>query len=168
MSDVNKDPRQAIETLREVIKDIKVAMFVTETADGALRSRPMVTQGTQFDGDLWFFTDVGSAKVFEIESDRHVNISYADPSHDKYVSVSGLASLVNDRAKIRELWNPLAKAWFPGGADDPQLTLIRVQPTAAEYWDHTSGTLVSIAGFLKAAATGKRLREPGKHEKVSM
>lgn len=168
MTDSNHAHQQAIETLREVIKGVKVAMLVTETSDGSLRSRPMVTQGTEFDGELWFFTDVGSAKVFEIESERHVNISYADPSHDKYVSVSGLASLLNDRAKIRELWNPLAKAWFPGGPDDPQLTLIRVRPTAAEYWDRTSGTLVSIAGFFKAAATGKRLQEPGKHEKVSM
>lgn len=168
MSDSKKDHQQAIETLREVIKGIKVAMLVTETTDGSLRSRPMVTQGTEFDGELWFFTDVGSAKVFEIESDRHVNICYADPGHDKYVSVSGLASLLNDRKKIRELWNPLAKAWFPGGADDPELTLIRVRPTAAEYWDNSSGRLVGIAGFLKAAATGEQVKEPGKHEKISM
>lgn len=168
MNDSNQDHQQAIATLREVIKDINVAMLVTETADGSLRSRPMVTQKTDAGGELWFFSDVDSAKVFEIESERHVNVTYADPSHDKFVSVSGVASLLNDRAKMRELWNPAAKAWFPGGADDPRLTLIRVRPTAAEYWDTPSGRLINIAGWVKAVTSGERLDKPGKHEKVSM
>lgn len=168
MNDTNKQHQQALDELREVIKDVKVAMLVTETADGSLRSRPMATQQTEFDGDLWFFTDLDSAKVFEIESERHVNVSYADPSHDKYASVSGLASLFNDRSKIRELWNAHAKAWFPGGPDDANVALIRVRPTAAEYWDTPSGTLIDIAGFVKAVTSGERLDKPGKHEKVSM
>lgn len=168
MSDTDKEHQQAVEKLRELIKGIDVAMLVTETADGSLRSRPMVTQQSDFDGELWFFTDLDSAKVFEIESERHVNVSYADPSSDRYVSVSGLASLFNDRAKIRELWNPIAKAWFPEGPDGPNLALIRVHPTAAEFWDTPSGTLINIAGFVKSVTTGKRLDKPGKHEKVSM
>lgn len=160
--------QQHLEKFRELIKDIDVAMLVTEAPDGALRSRPMVTQATDFDGELWFFTDQNSAKVLEIQADRHVNVSYADPSAQKYVSVSGTAQLVNDREKIHQLWNPFAKAWFPEGPDDPRLTLIRVQPQTVEYWDSASGLAVSLVGMAKAAVTGKRLEHPGEHQKVSL
>lgn len=160
--------QQHLDKFRELIKDIDVAMLVTETADGSLRSRPMVTQATDVDGDLWFFTDQNAAKVLEIQADRHVNVSYAEPRDQKYISVSGTAHLVNDREKIKQVWNPFAKAWFPEGPEDPRLTLIRVQPKIVEYWDSASGMAVNIAGMLKAVTTGKRLNNPGEHEKLSL
>ncbi|WP_164101927.1 pyridoxamine 5'-phosphate oxidase family protein [Candidatus Laterigemmans baculatus] len=160
--------KEHLDKFRELIKDIDTAMLVTETADGSLRSRPMVTQATEFDGELWFFTDQNSAKVLEIQADRHVCVSYADPRSHKFVSVSGIAELSQDRGKIKELWNPFAKAWFPQGPDDPRLALLRVRPTMAEYWDSSSGLAVTIAGMVKAATTGERLKEPGEHEKLSL
>jgi len=160
--------QQHLDKFRELIKDIDVAMLVTETGDGSLRSRPMVTQATDFDGELWFFTDHHSAKVLEIQADRHVNVSYADPRSQKYISVSGIAELSTDRHKIKELWNPFAKAWFPDGPDDPRLALLRVRPTTAEYWDSASGLAVTIAGMVKAATTGERLKNAGEHEKLSL
>src|SRR5579864_1232595 len=112
-----------IEKLAELIKDIRVAMLTTAEPDGSLRSRPMATQNTPFDGTLWFFTEINSGKVGEIEGERHVNVSYADPNAQKYVSVSGLASVVQDRAKAAELWSPVLKAWFPLGLEDPSMAL---------------------------------------------
>lgn len=161
-------PHKQLEKFRELIKDIDVAMLVTETSDGSLRSRPMVTQASDFDGDLWFFTDQNSAKVLEIQADRRVNISYADPRSQKFISVSGVAELSTDREKIKELWNPFAKAWFPAGPDDPRLALLRVHPTMAEYWDSASGWTVTVAGMVKAVTTGKSPTELGEHEKLSL
>src|SRR5256885_9709801 len=99
-----------IEKLHELIKDVRFAMFTTAAKNGTLRSRPMATQRTKFDGTLWFFTDEDSAKVHEIGRDRHVNVSYADPDSNTYVSVSGMARLVKDREKVKELWSPLVRA----------------------------------------------------------
>ena len=161
-------PEQRLEKFRELIKDIDVAMLVTETEDGCLRSRPMVTQATDFDGDLWFFTDQQSAKVFEIQGARHVNVSYADPRSQKFISVSGTAELSHDRQKIKELWNPFAKVWFPEGPDDARLALLRVRPTVAEYWDSASGMAVTIAGMVKAVTTGESPKNVGDHEKLSL
>jgi general stress protein 26 len=144
-------------------------MLTTVEADGCLRSRPMATQDTAFDGTLWFFTRVDTAKVHEIERDRHVNLSFANPSDEVYVSVSGTARVVRDQAKAKELWNPLYKAWFPQGVDDPELSLLRVEVEKAEYWDSPSSAVVQLIGFAKAIATGKTYAEEGTdHEKITI
>jgi general stress protein 26 len=162
------EPRgEHIRRLAKLIDGIEIAMLTTVDRDGSLRSRPMATQKTEFDGDLWFFTHAGAPKVEETRADEHVNLSYASPSDNRYVSVSGTATLVRDRAKAEELWQPALKAWFPGGLDDPRLGLLRVHVEKAEYWDAPSGMLVQVAGFVKAAVTGQPSR-PGENEKLTL
>ena len=156
-----------VKKLARLIKGIEVAMMTTEDDDGTLRSRPMQTQQAEFDGTLWFFTQASSHKVDEINRGEHqVNLSYADPDGNRYVSVSGVATLVRDRAKIEELWSPALKAWFPDGKDDPDAALLRVDVSKAEYWDAPSSTLVKLVGFTKAVLTGKEY-QPGENEKLN-
>jgi general stress protein 26 len=158
-----------VEKIRGLIKGIRVAMLTTVDEDGALRSRPMATQQTEFDGDLWFFTGASSPKVGEIDKDRQVNVSYAAPDDNTYVSLSGTARLVRDKAKAEELWNPFLKAWFPKGLEDPELALLRVEVEKAEYWDSPSGKMVQLAGFVKAIVTGHRYEAgKGEHDKVDL
>ncbi|MBA4186303.1 MAG: pyridoxamine 5'-phosphate oxidase family protein, partial [Acidobacteria bacterium] len=127
-----EDKRQeSIKKVNDLIKDVQVAMLTTIDW-GVLRSRPMQTQEAEFDGDLWFFTSTDTHKTDEIEKDRRVNVSYAAPDSNTYVSVSGTAALVNDKEKIEELWNPILKAWFPKGLDDPTLILLKVSVEQAE------------------------------------
>ena len=156
-----------IKKLADLIKDVKIAMLTTMEADGSLRSRPMATQHTAFDGTLWFFTHEHSPKVDEVSREHRVNVSYADAGSVKYVSVSGTATLVTDRAKIKELWSPILKAWFPKGQDDPEVALLRIAVDKAEYWDTPGSTVVKLVGFVKAIATGKTY-EPGEHEKLNL
>lgn len=151
----------------EMIKDIRVAQLTTVEEDGSLRSRPMATQDVDFDGTLWFFTQIQSPKVGELRAQDHVNVSYANTDKDRFVSLSGRASVVRDRAKIEELWRPVLKAWFPEGKDDPQIALIRVDVDHAEYWDSPSSTMVKIVGFMKAVATGETYA-PGENKRVDM
>lgn len=162
----NKTRAEAIEKLNELINDIDFAMLTTVDTDGVLRSRPMSTQKAEFDGTLWFFTNDATHKVDEIERDNRVNVSYAKPEDNVYVSVSGAASISKDRQKMEELWNPILKAWFPKGLDDPHICLLRVDVEQAEYWDSPSSTLVQIVGFVKAMVTGKRA-DGGENEKVT-
>ena len=157
----------AIRTLGDLIRDIKVAMLTTVASDGMLRSRPMVTQQVVFDGDLWFFTRADSAKADEVRRDEGVNLSYADPDAQHFVSVSGTARLVRDRRKAEELWHPLLRAWFPQGLDDPDLALLKVVVVKAESWDAPSSTMVHIVGFVRALATG-RPYEPGEHDTMTL
>lgn len=162
----DQDHNESIKKLHDLIKDIKFAMLTTVEEDGCLRSRPMATQEFEFDGDLWFFTSANAPKVHEVQHDQHVNVSYAQPDKQKYVSVSGTAQLVRDRQKIEELWNPLFKAWFPQGLDEPDLALLKVSVTKAEYWDSPSSQVVRLLGFAKAVVTGKPISNPGDNEKI--
>jgi general stress protein 26 len=141
-----------------LIKDIRITMMTTVAADGSLDSRPMATQKTdEFDGTVWFLTRHESGKVDEIEQDAHVTLAYADPSDSIYVSAKGRASVSSDRAKIHELWNPMYKAWFPQGEDDPQITVLRVDITEAQYWEASSSKLIMGAKYLAAAVTGGKV-----------
>jgi general stress protein 26 len=136
--------------LAAVLSDLRVAMLTTVEADGSLRSRPMVIQESPFDGSLWFLTDVETAKVYEIEHERHVNLSSAHPDDQKYVSLSGTASIVRDPAKVKELWTPAHQAWFPRGVGDPKIALLRVAVTKAEYWNSQQNEVVQLTGFTRA------------------
>jgi general stress protein 26 len=157
-----------VEKLAKLIRGIKFAMLTTAMPDGTLRSRPMATQQAPFDGSLWFFTYFHSGKVDEIEHDQHVNVSYADPSGNRYVSVSGRAAIVRDRQKAGELWSELHRAWFPQGLDDPNLALLRVDVHDAEYWDGPSSRMVQLAGFVKAMVTGKPATDLTENRKLHL
>ena len=163
---MNNTRQESIKKLNDLIEDVEIAMLTT-IDKGVLRSRPMATQQTEFDGDLWFFTSAETHKTEEIQKDNRVNVSYALPSDNTYVSVSGKAEIVRDRAKIEELWNPIYKAWFPKGLDDPNLILLKVEVEQAEYWDSPSSTFVQLYGFLKALATGERA-DGGENKKLDL
>ncbi|MFL6227451.1 MAG: pyridoxamine 5'-phosphate oxidase family protein [Pyrinomonadaceae bacterium] len=171
MPDENKtelnDREGSIKKLAEMIREIDFAMLTTAEGDGSLRSRPMSTQRREFDGDLWFFTRESAPKVGEIEREQQVNVSYAKPEDQRYVSVSGRATVVRERAKIEELWSPELKAWFPEGLEDPDIALLRVAVERAEYWDSPSSAVMHAVGFAKALATGQTY-EPGENEKIDL
>ena len=158
--------RDSIEKIRQLTEGIDFCMLTTIDA-GQLRSRPMSTQQTEFDGDIWFFTSDDTHKVDEIAKDDRVCAAYAKPSDDTYVSISGRAEIVRDRAKMEELWSPILKAWFPQGLDDPHLCLLKVTAEQAEYWDSPSGKLVQLFGFVKALATGQEA-DWGENKKVDL
>ncbi|MEO5968568.1 MAG: pyridoxamine 5'-phosphate oxidase family protein [Bdellovibrionia bacterium] len=158
-----------IKRLGKLIKDIKVAMLTSVDEKGRMHSRPMATQQIDFDGNLWFFTGENSQKVAELQRLQQVQISYAEPKDQRYLSVTGTAELVHDRKMAERLWNVFYKAWFPEGLDDPNLTLIKVNVEMAEYWESLSSPAVHLIGFTKAILTGKPYKGEGsEHGKVKL
>ena len=152
----------------ELITGIRFAMLTTVDSDGTLRSRPMALQeDAPFDGDIWFFTDENSGKVFEIDRDHHVNVAFSDPAHNRYVSASGLATLSTDKAKIHAKWKPALKAWFPDGPDSEGIALLKIKVSGIEYWDAPNNAMVHLFGVVKATLTGKR-PDPGEHDTITL
>jgi general stress protein 26 len=149
----------------EMIKDIEVAMLVTQDDESRLRGRPMRAVNREFDGVLWFFAPAGSPVSDEAAGDARVLLAYSDPRGQNYVSVSGTAEVVKDAAKQKQMWSEPLRVWFPGGPEDPKVSLIRVNCEGAEYWDSPSSTLVHAYGYIKAVTTGKP-PHPGANDKV--
>ncbi len=155
--------------LRELAKEIEIAMLTTVDSDGTLRSRPMSTNGAvEFDGDIWFFTYGSSHKVNEIDHEPRVNVAFADPRSQTYISISGTAELVRDKAKIKELFKPELKAWFPKGTDEPDIALLKVSAHKAEYWDAPSGFVAHAVGLIQSQLTGKPPSDMGDHAKIAL
>jgi general stress protein 26 len=145
MTDNDDGMTPAQRELWEKLDKVRPTMMTTVDEDGSLRSRPMWTQGDTFDGTLWFFSADDAPKAEELARNPQVGLSYAAPDKDLYVSVSGRARIVHDRAKIEELWNPFAEAWFPEGTDDPHLALLAVEVDHAQYWEDKKPKILQLA-----------------------
>lgn len=157
---------EKMEKVRDMVEGIRIAMMTTADEHGNLVSRPMAALQFDEEGNVWFLTNRTSPKVGQIEhNEQRVNVSFASVSDADYVSISGTANEINDRAKIDELWNPQAKAWFPKGKDDPELTLLRVHTQMAEYWNSNDSTMVRLFQQASAVVTGS-VPEMGENEKV--
>lgn len=158
----------SLEKLREMVKDIDFCMLTTIDEQGDPHSRPMSSNGDiDPNGDLWFFTNASSHKVIEVTRTPKVNVSFADPEDQRYVSVTGVAQLVRDKKKIEELWRPEFKMWFPKGKDDPEVALLRISLEKGEYWDSPSSTIGFALSFVSSLLTGKEA-EFGENKKVDL
>jgi general stress protein 26 len=149
--------------LMSMIEALDFGMLTTMDEDNNLRSRPMSTQKAE-DGVLWFLTSASTPKADEIKNESDVNISYADPSTQTYISVSGKASTSKDKKQIRAVWNDDAKQWFPKGIDDPDLAVIKVKLVKAEYWDIDQRGMQEL---LKQGAEGEELDQAIDHKKIA-
>jgi general stress protein 26 len=141
MDDKNPLPTpKKLDELYELIDSMDTALMTTRRADGSLVTRPMATQRRGPLADLWFVTNIETHKIDELRQEPNVNLGYYNPSSREWVSVSGTATISQDRQKIRELYQPDWRAWFGdeggqrnGGPDDPRLALILVNATSVTY-----------------------------------
>lgn len=142
--------------VREMIKDIQVAIMVTTTPEGRLHGRPMRAQkpGVE-DKTLWFFTKEDSSKVDEIEGDPRVLLGYSDTKSQDFVSIAGRARIVRDKEMNKKLWTEDLRTWLPEGPEGEGVSLIAVDIEGAEYWDAVASNVAFAFGYAKAAATGK-------------
>lgn len=144
--------KDEIEKLDSLIGKARIGIITTVNGDGHLVSRPMAVKEREFDGDLWFFTEDPSHKTEEVRGNPQVNVALQ--SGDGWVSLAGEASVVKDAAKIDELWDTSAEAWFSDGRDDPKVALLKVTAHSAEYWASDDPKPLVVLKYAKAAVTG--------------
>jgi general stress protein 26 len=148
----------------DLMKKIGFAMLVTHDGD-KLRARPMSAFLEREENAIYFLTDARRHKDEEIARNPGVNLSFANASDQKYVSITGTAAVSNDRAKIRQLFSTPAKAWW-NSAEDPNIRVLKVTPDDAEFWD-SPGSVISYVKMAAAAVTGSR-PTIGDNRKVAM
>lgn len=166
MSEKNYTGAEGVAKIQELIKDARIGMLTTVSQDGTLRARPMALPDNPFDGSLWFVTHNSSGKADEIRHDSEVLVSFAEPKDGKYIALSGRAAIVRDRDLIHAHWTPVAKAWFPQGADDPDAALLQIRVDSAEYWEASSSSLVRFSKLALATVTGADKTDVGDSGKI--
>ncbi|UHS63547.1 pyridoxamine 5'-phosphate oxidase family protein [Agrobacterium vaccinii] len=158
------DTKNDITKVWELAEKIGFCMLTTQTG-ADLRARPMSAYAEQLENAFYFLTDVASHKDEEVSRYPNVCLAFADSKGQKYVSISGVAEVQNDREKIRDLWATPAKAWWDD-ADDPSIRILKVTPSFAEYWD-SPGTVISYIKMAAAAVSNTR-PDMGENAKVEM
>jgi general stress protein 26 len=162
--DMSNDNSRDIDRAWELMDKIGFAMLVTHDGN-KLRARPMRAFLEREANAVYFLTDARRHKDEEIARNPGVNLSFANASNQKYVSVTGTAAVSNDRAKIKQLFSTPAKAWWDS-AEDPNIRVLKITPDDAEFWD-TPGSVISYVKMATAAVTGSR-PEIGDNKKVAL
>ena len=150
----NLTAKDAIDKLKELIKSESICFFCTQLTKQPITTRPMSTQKVDEQGNIWFMSSIKSDKNAEILQNNEVQLFYSNPSNYEFLTVHGKATVHTDRAKIEELWTPFAKAWFEDGKDDLDISLIKVAPQSAYYWDTKNSKIISMIQILAATVTG--------------
>ena len=154
----NLNQKEAIDKLKSLVDDIMVCLFCTnlKTDDGST-CRPMTALKVCDQGNIWFFSDKSSDKNKAIAADKDVQLFFSHPGKSSYLVVNGEAEIILDKTKIEELWSPMAKIWFKEGKDDPNISIIKVTPTTAYYWDTEGNSMINFLKMAASVVTGTNL-----------
>lgn len=150
--------KEAFDKLKQIATKAENCFFCTTIRTGLPVSvRPMSVLQVDRNGDLWFMSMVDSAKNAEIKADPLVHLFFQESKHSGFLNIYGIAEISRNQEKIDELWNPLLKVWFQGGKDDMKISLLKVSPTRAYYWDNKHGDLIAFAKMAASIVTGKTM-----------
>lgn len=164
MSEKNYYNVEAIKKLKELAEDARNCMMTTSLDKRPMPSRPMSVQEVDEQGIIWFISGKDSDKNYELKKDSELQLFFINSGDSEYLSVYGNAEIYTDRATIDEHWSKMANAWFEGGKDDPNVSIIGVRPKDVRYWDTKHGKVVDMALMLYAAVTGAKTGGQGGEE----
>ncbi len=149
---------EALAKLRELVKKAATCFLCTSITTGKpLSIRPMSVRDVDDEGDLWFLSASDSHHNEQIAKDPAVQLLFQGSPHSDFLTIYGKASITTDKAKIKELWQPILKTWFTDGIDDPRITVIKVTPAHSYYWDTKHNKAIVLAKMIVGALTGKTL-----------
>ncbi len=145
-----------LEKLNELLKKFRFAMVTTRAEGGHLHAHPLTVQETESDGDLWFIVGTHASAVEHVRRDPRVGLSFS--SDGTWLSLAGEAEVVDDLAKLKELWSTSVEAWFPDGPESPGVTLLKVSALTGEYWGSAGGRIATAIALVTSKVTGDRPR----------
>lgn len=146
---------KAVEKIRELAESTRVCLFGTALQRPPLSVRPMTVQSVDESGNVWFLSARSSTTNRDIHASPAVQLFFANPGTSEYMTLDGVGMISDDPAVRREHWTPIAKTWFNEGVDDPEVTVIRVEPNDGYYWDTKHGKTVAFLKIAAGAAMGK-------------
>lgn len=164
---INLANQDAVKKLQNMAKEVKVCMFCTYDSTNRLQTAPMSTNKVDEEGNIWFISDKNSQRNTDLAGNDTTDLIFGDPAKENYISVHGSSEVLYDKEIIKDLWNPIVKTWFQGGVDDPNISVIKVTPDDAYYWDTKHGKMVSFIKIIAGAVTGKTM-DDGVEGKLSL
>ncbi|MEO8720025.1 MAG: pyridoxamine 5'-phosphate oxidase family protein [Ginsengibacter sp.] len=153
----NLHGNEAAKKIKE-LADGNTCFFCTGIITGkTITTRPMSVQKVDDEGNLWFLSAKDSHKNQDIASDPKVQLFFQGSSLSDFLTIYGNATISTDKTLIKELWEPILKAWFTEGEDDPRISVIKVSTDSGYYWDNKHGDAIALLKIAAGAVMGKTL-----------
>ncbi|MGH6908734.1 MAG: pyridoxamine 5'-phosphate oxidase family protein [Phenylobacterium sp.] len=99
--------------------------------DSGHHFQPMTAFVEEEARQIWFFTrketDLAQAATGGLAM-------FVIQTGDLQACLGGRLSAAFDRTRMDKYWNSVVAAWYPGGKDDPNLTMLRLDLEDAEVW----------------------------------
>jgi len=84
---------------------------------------------------IWFFT----TRDHTLAAGGASTATFAGKGHDIFARFSGTLTEETSRERLDKQWSQIVEAWFPGGKDDPNLLMLRMDLGQAEIWNSDLG-----------------------------
>ncbi len=143
----------SVEKVWKLAQRVKVAMLTLHDGEG-LHARPMESIIPDDWEAIWFITDRHSPKVAEASRRMDALLTYSTGARGDHLVMNGILAVVDDREKLRGLWNRGAEMYFPKGPKDPSVVLLRFEPIVAEYWKSGTSPVRFALQYAKTKLTG--------------
>jgi len=149
---------EAKKKIKELVEKASTCFFCTSAdSEQPFITRPMAIQQVDDEGAIWFLSSNDSHKNRQIAANPIVQLLFQGSSYSDFLHITGMATVSEDKQKIKELWNPFLKVWFTEGENDPRISVIKVDPVDGYYWDTKHNKIVVTVKRLVGAITGKTL-----------
>jgi general stress protein 26 len=149
---------EAIKKIKELVGKGGSCFFCSSIKTGLpFSTRPMAVQQIDEEGNFWFLSSKDSHKNDELHHDPFVHLLFQGSTYSDFLNIYGIATINEDKEKIKELWEPILKTWFTEGIDDPRISVIKVEPTEGYYWDNKHGNAIAFIKQAVGAMLGKTL-----------
>jgi general stress protein 26 len=154
----NLEGEEARKKIKELSSKASSCFFCTTVEEGQpFATRPMAVQKVDEEGSLWFLSANDSFKNQQVAKNPLVQLLFQGSSYSDFLHITGIATITEDKGKIKELWNPFLKVWFTEGVDDPRISVIKVDPIEGYYWDTKHNRVIVAVKRVIGAITGKTL-----------
>ncbi|HLP24196.1 MAG TPA: pyridoxamine 5'-phosphate oxidase family protein [Acidobacteriota bacterium] len=145
----------AARKIRELAKAARYCLFGTELDHPPVTVRPMTVMDVDDAGSLWFLSSRTSHTNQHLAQSPRVQLFFVNGGSAEFLTIEGSALVHADRPTKERFWSPMVKTWFQDGIDDPDLTVLQVQPEGGHYWDTKHGKMVSWAKIAAGAVSGR-------------
>ena len=166
MSTQNLTTREAQKKIAKMADNISIAMLLTDLTNLPISTAPMTTKKVDDSGNIWFLSEKNSVHNDNILKDSRVQLIYSHPSEMEFMSIYGKAEITTDPDSIEKLYSKIDDAWF-SGKKDPNITVLKVSPREAYYWDTKQNKYISLLKVGAAAITGNKA-DIGKKGKMNI
>ncbi|MEJ1222535.1 pyridoxamine 5'-phosphate oxidase family protein [Sediminicola sp. 1XM1-17] len=155
MSIKNLFSTEAKQKIKDLAESIDFNLMAPDLKNIPIHAIPMSTKKVDENGSIWFLSTKDSNHNSNIKKDKNVHLFYANSGAFEFMNIYGHAYILDDRNIIDDLYQKSDDNWF-NGKDDPNLTVIRVEPKDAHYWDTKNGMFVSLLKMGVGVLTGKK------------